>query len=256
MPKGDNFNYTGLIIGPKGLNQKRLEDMTGCKILVRGRGSQKEGAIPQPDDDEDQHILIVGDSEMAVARANAEIEKIIFADENIRIKMRQEQLRLVALLKTDPNALQNYDINNLAVPSADQPSSNPYGGISEDAFVIPIANEYVGLIIGKGGEKIRSIQAESGAKKVQMANQSEPGTSHRNLFIEGDESSLERVKNLVYDLIEQQKRLKQVMSGNAPENPNSVKEDLPVPDNLVGLVIGKKLRTNKQDLTDMRVGGG
>lgn len=42
----DNFNYTGLIIGPKGSNQKRMEEEYGCKILVRGQGSQKEGQLP------------------------------------------------------------------------------------------------------------------------------------------------------------------------------------------------------------------
>lgn len=66
VPQGSNFNYTGLIIGPKGANQKRLEEETGCKILVRGKGSQKEGQVPQPDDNEPQHVLVVGDTEMQV----------------------------------------------------------------------------------------------------------------------------------------------------------------------------------------------
>ena len=102
VPSNTNFNYTGLIIGPKGANQKRLEEETGCKILVRGRGSQKEGQPPQPDDDEPQHVLIVGDNESQVSRAVAEIERIIFADENTRNKLRQEQLKIVAQLKNDP----------------------------------------------------------------------------------------------------------------------------------------------------------
>lgn len=63
VPKDSSFNYTGLIIGPKGQNQKRLEEITQCKILVRGKGSQKEGQPPQPDDDEEMHVLIVGDNE-------------------------------------------------------------------------------------------------------------------------------------------------------------------------------------------------
>jgi rRNA processing protein Krr1/Pno1 len=42
-----------MIIGPKGLYQKRLEEETGCKILIRGKGSQKAGAAPQPDDDDE-----------------------------------------------------------------------------------------------------------------------------------------------------------------------------------------------------------
>jgi len=66
VPQNSNFNYTGLIIGPKGANQKRLEEETGCKILVRGKGSQKEGQVPQPDDNEPQHVLVVGDTEMQV----------------------------------------------------------------------------------------------------------------------------------------------------------------------------------------------
>lgn len=66
VPQNSNFNYTGLIIGPKGANQKRLEEETGCKILVRGKGSQKEGQVPQPDDNEQQHVLVVGDTEMQV----------------------------------------------------------------------------------------------------------------------------------------------------------------------------------------------
>lgn len=40
LPKDSNFNYSGLLIGPKGNSQKQLEERTGCKILVRGKGSQ------------------------------------------------------------------------------------------------------------------------------------------------------------------------------------------------------------------------
>jgi hypothetical protein len=39
IPTNTGFNFAGLIIGPKGANQKRLEEETGCKILVRGKGN-------------------------------------------------------------------------------------------------------------------------------------------------------------------------------------------------------------------------
>jgi len=84
IPTHTGFNYAGLIIGPKGSNQKRLEEETGCKILVRGRGSQKEGQAPNRGDFEDLHVLVAGDSEEQVGRAQAAIEKIIFADEKTR----------------------------------------------------------------------------------------------------------------------------------------------------------------------------
>jgi hypothetical protein len=79
LPKDSNFNYSGLLIGPKGNSQKQLEERTGCKILVRGKGSQ--GQANDIDDDEDLHVLVLGDNEAQVAKACAEIERIIFADE-------------------------------------------------------------------------------------------------------------------------------------------------------------------------------
>ena len=54
IPQNTGVNYIGMIIGPKGLYQKRLEEETGCKILIRGKGSQKkETSMPQLDEDED-----------------------------------------------------------------------------------------------------------------------------------------------------------------------------------------------------------
>lgn len=81
-----------MIIGPKGLYQKRLEEETGCKILIRGKGSQKAGAVPQPDDDDDQHVLLISDNQVAMSKATIIIEKIISADEKTREKLRHEQL--------------------------------------------------------------------------------------------------------------------------------------------------------------------
>lgn len=45
-----------------------MEELSGCKILVRGKGSQKEGQPPQPDDNEDQHVLIVGETEANIGK--------------------------------------------------------------------------------------------------------------------------------------------------------------------------------------------
>ena len=58
-----------MIIGPKGLYQKRLEEETGCKILIRGKDSQKKNAAPQPDDEDEQHVLIIGENNESVRRA-------------------------------------------------------------------------------------------------------------------------------------------------------------------------------------------
>jgi splicing factor 1 len=66
-----NYNFIGLIIGPRGNTQKKMERETGCKISIRGRGSVKEGSKGRatknnPDDDEDLHCHVQGETEEAV----------------------------------------------------------------------------------------------------------------------------------------------------------------------------------------------
>lgn len=43
-----DYNFIGLIIGPRGNTQKRMQSETNTKIAIRGRGSVKEGASRDP----------------------------------------------------------------------------------------------------------------------------------------------------------------------------------------------------------------
>lgn len=38
------FNFVGRILGPRGMTAKELEQYTGCKIMVRGKGSMRDKA--------------------------------------------------------------------------------------------------------------------------------------------------------------------------------------------------------------------
>ena len=69
LPRFHGINYVGLVIGPKGIYQKKLEDKTGCKILIRGKGSHKDGHPMSANDNDDQHVLMIGDSEMRLQEA-------------------------------------------------------------------------------------------------------------------------------------------------------------------------------------------
>ena len=95
IPKKQGINYVGLLIGPKGTNQKRLEQESGCKILVRGKGTQKEGMPELPEDSEEQHVLIIGDSETAVKRATHLVNKILLANEKERNQIKEEQIKKI-----------------------------------------------------------------------------------------------------------------------------------------------------------------
>ena len=59
------YNFIGLIIGPRGNTQKRMQKETNTKIAIRGKGSVKEGAARDPKydygEEEELHVLITGD---------------------------------------------------------------------------------------------------------------------------------------------------------------------------------------------------
>ena len=50
IPPNPEVNYLGLLIGPKGANQKKMQDASGAKIMIRGKGSQKPNSEPTPHD--------------------------------------------------------------------------------------------------------------------------------------------------------------------------------------------------------------
>lgn len=85
--------------------------------------------------------------------------------------------------------------------------TTPYGPPSEDAYILEVPNECVGLVIGKEGETIKSIAKKSGAHKVQVATSSAPGSKSRNIFVEGDYESVERVRKELNTIVETQRKM-------------------------------------------------
>lgn len=79
------------------------------------------------------------------------------------------------------------------------------------------------------------LQVQSGARKVQVAADSGPNSNTRNVFVEGDKESITKVKRMLQDIIDTQQKLKNALNGGGGK---TTKLDVPVPDNLVGLIIG------------------
>ncbi|XP_052830709.1 protein held out wings isoform X12 [Octopus bimaculoides] len=46
-----DFNFVGRILGPRGMTAKELEQYTGCKIMVRGKGSMRDKVKPEGEDE-------------------------------------------------------------------------------------------------------------------------------------------------------------------------------------------------------------
>ncbi len=71
---------------------------------------------------------------------------------------------------------------------------------------MPVPNDCVGLIIGKGGETIRNLQIQSGAK-IQVAKKEVIGKGVRNVFVEGTPERFEHAKKLIDDIVLEARRL-------------------------------------------------
>ncbi|KAM3716506.1 RNA-binding protein [Dirofilaria immitis] len=58
-----NYNFVGRILGPRGLTAKQLEEESGCRIMIRGRGSTREDStnrenISNDHTKEELHVLV------------------------------------------------------------------------------------------------------------------------------------------------------------------------------------------------------
>eukprot|EP01029_Cantina_marsupialis_P022838 TRINITY_DN56062_c0_g1_i1.p1 TRINITY_DN56062_c0_g1~~TRINITY_DN56062_c0_g1_i1.p1 ORF type:complete len:676 (-),score=269.19 TRINITY_DN56062_c0_g1_i1:649-2676(-) len=94
------YNFIGLIIGPRGNTQKRLEKEFNCKISIRGKGSVKEGKNrkPQPDDDDDIHVFLMAENEQDLERASEEIQRLLTPVDDDTNEHKQKQLEELALI--------------------------------------------------------------------------------------------------------------------------------------------------------------
>ena len=69
------YNFIGLIIGPRGNTQKRMQQESGAKIALRGRGSVKDGrgyrsGPVDSSDSEDLHVLITAENDEALEKVS------------------------------------------------------------------------------------------------------------------------------------------------------------------------------------------
>jgi far upstream element-binding protein len=125
------------------------------------------------------------------------------------------------------------------VSMMDDSMMTPYGPPSPYAYIIPVPNDCVGLVIGKGGETIRLLQQESGAK-IQVAKKEIPNSNLRNVFVEGTPEKYQKAKDLIEEIIRDHRRSSDQIIHVGDSNPfYGNKEYVPIPDKYVGLVIGK-----------------
>ncbi|XP_076445034.1 KH domain-containing RNA-binding protein qki.L-like isoform X3 [Babylonia areolata] len=106
-----DFNFVGRILGPRGMTAKELEQHTGCKIMVRGKGSMRDKAKEDQNRgkpnwehlSEDLHVLITVEdtrnrAEVKLSRAKDEIQRLLVPAPEGEDELKKKQLLELAIL--------------------------------------------------------------------------------------------------------------------------------------------------------------
>ncbi|KAL3500687.1 hypothetical protein ACH5RR_039780 [Cinchona calisaya] len=88
-----------------------------------------------------------------------------------------------------------------------------------DQFVMRVPNNKVGLVIGKGGETIKNLQSRTGAKIQVIPLHLPPGdtSAERTVQIEGTSDQIEAAKQLVNEVISENRMRNSAMGGGYPQ---------------------------------------
>lgn len=196
LPNKQGINFVGLLIGPKGIFLRLLEKQSGCKIYINGKSIGKRERYISPNDNDEAHVLIVGDSEEKLKRGVRLVEDIVNADEDTRNKIISEQLKAS---KQEGFESLNFGIKKNELKSDDH-LITPYGPPSKNARFYKVPDDCIIAIIGNNGEAIKNIEKQSKCK-VQIAKAPIPNTKLRYIFIEGTEENYEIAKDLIERII-------------------------------------------------------
>uniref|UniRef100_J3LB03 K Homology domain-containing protein n=1 Tax=Oryza brachyantha TaxID=4533 RepID=J3LB03_ORYBR len=165
----------GVIIGKSGETIKNLQLQSGAKIQVTRDLDAEPGSQTRP-------VELSGTPDQ-ISRA--------------------EQLINEVLAEADAASSGNISGRKYSAP---QPGA--------EQFQMQIANNKVGLVIGKGGETIKSMQAKSGARIQVVPLHLPPGdpATERTVYIDGTQEQIEMAKQLVIE-VTSENRARNPMSG-------------------------------------------
>ncbi|KAJ7558504.1 hypothetical protein O6H91_04G043200 [Diphasiastrum complanatum] len=112
VDKYPSFNFVGRILGPRGNSLKRVEQSTGCRVMIRGRGSIKDTAKEEKMRDkpgyehlnEPLHILVEAELPASVVETHLKYAREILQEflkppvDETMDAMKKAQLRELAIL--------------------------------------------------------------------------------------------------------------------------------------------------------------
>jgi len=163
-----DFNFVGRILGPRGMTTKQLEQETGCKIMVRGKGSmrdkkkedQNRGKPNWEHLNDELHVLItVEDTEnrakMKLQRAVDEVRKLLTVAEG-EDELKKRQLMELAIINGTYR---------------DSQSKNSSPGLDAQRFLVANSQAALQTMMNQQNAAQRFLVANSQAALQTMMNQ-------------------------------------------------------------------------------------
>ncbi|PXF45426.1 Far upstream element-binding protein 1 [Gracilariopsis chorda] len=133
-----------------------------------------------------------------------------------------------------------------SVHSSNHMSTTKSSSTSDMCKTVYVPTSCVGLVIGRNGETIKSLQDRSGADiKVTPDRKATPGSDDRSILISGTEDAIATAHQLVSEIVNDARSRRPshhgaLQPGATFKGQPVITEALAVPNEKVGLIIGKK----------------
>ncbi len=174
-----------------------------------------------PDSTTPLHVLIVSDTPEQESQAKAIVEEILHDADKRR------ELQDAAATATESTKYHRGVSGEATVSGVADSNGLSVGADATEIMNVP--NDKVGLIIGRKGDTIRQIQVSTGAR-VQIAKDSLPGASTREVTISGTPAQIAHARRAIQDTVDN--------PGAASSMGASHSERMQIPNNAVGKIIG------------------
>ncbi|EFN87498.1 Far upstream element-binding protein 1 [Harpegnathos saltator] len=161
----------GLIIGKGGETIKQLQEKSGAKMVVIQEGPSQEQEKP---------LRITGDP-----------QKVEHAKQLVYELIAEKEMQMFHRGGRGSERPGNYTNDN----------GFNHGPANNDGVEVLVPRAAVGVVIGKGGDMIKKIQAESGAK-VQFQQGREDGPGDRKCLLSGKHQAVEQARQRIQELID------------------------------------------------------
>uniref|UniRef100_A0A8R1TQF9 KH domain-containing protein n=2 Tax=Onchocerca TaxID=6281 RepID=A0A8R1TQF9_ONCVO len=149
-----DYNFVGRILGPRGMTAKQLEQETGCKIMVRGRGSMRDRRKEEMNRgkpnwehlDDELHVLVQCEDtpNRAYTKLKAavdQIKKLLIPSPEGTDELKRKQLMELAIINGTYRPVNKYPLQTprlIAPMTLVSPIRHPNGSIAaQPIFVSP-----------------------------------------------------------------------------------------------------------------------